>query len=278
MIHKNAQHLTALLVCFALACATQAETMQRIIATDSGSTLLLQTLGYEAEIVAIDVTSKLPNRPDIANIGYHRTLAAEGLLSLAPTLVVGSEHMGPPPTIKALEAAQIKLVRLPSANTITELKSNISTLGHSLGATQATAASLAQLDKQNKQLKQNALKDQKVAFLLNMDGHKLRLAGIDTSGNAMINLLGAQNIASFKGYQNVSAESLLELGPTVLLVAGRGEGNAAESLMKTQDILKYSKAAQNNQIYNIDGSLVVAGLSVGAVTLAAELQSQIASK
>jgi hypothetical protein len=48
--------------------------------------------------------------------------------------------------------------------------------------------------------------------------------------------------------------------------------------MKTQDILKYSKAAQNNQIYNIDGSLVVAGLSVGAVTLAAELQSQIASK
>jgi iron complex transport system substrate-binding protein len=278
MIHKKAHCLVTLLLGFVFACATQAETKQRIIATDSGSTLLLQALGYESEIVAIDVTSKLPNRPDIANIGYHRTLAAEGLLSLAPTLVVGSQHMGPPPTIKALEAAQIELVRLPSATTINELKRNITRLGNALSAAKATKSFLTRLDEQDQQLKQNALKKEKVAFLLNMDGHKMRLAGLDTSGNAMINLLGAQNIAKFKGYQNVSAESLLELGPTVLLVAGRGEGNAAENLMKTQTILQHSQAVQNNQIYNVDGSLVVAGLSVGAVSLAAELQSQIASK
>ncbi|MGB0733410.1 MAG: ABC transporter substrate-binding protein [Pontibacterium sp.] len=70
---------------------------ERLISTDANATQILFKLGMGDKIIAVDVTSKLPAQADsLPNVGYHRRLSGEGLLSLNPSLVIGSNHMGPP--------------------------------------------------------------------------------------------------------------------------------------------------------------------------------------
>ncbi len=95
-----------------------AEQPMRVISTDAGITELMFALGLDKQLVAVDVTSQLPpDYPKLANIGYHRTLSAEGLLSLNPTIVIGSEHTGPENVLMALKQAKVQFVSLNSAKT-----------------------------------------------------------------------------------------------------------------------------------------------------------------
>ena len=78
---------------------------------------------------------------------------------------------------------------------------------------------LATLDEQAAQLAASALTGERIAFILAVEPGKLRLAGNGTAGAAFINVLGAQNIADFDAYRTLSAEAILELAPSVILVA-----------------------------------------------------------
>ena len=92
---------------------------------------------------------------------------------------------------------------------------------------------------------------------------------------ALIKLLGAKNIADYGNYRNVSAESLLAMNPTVILVAGRLPDSAVEELLNAQNVLKYSAAVKSDNIKSIDGSSLVAGLSVTAIKEAIRLAQNI---
>jgi iron complex transport system substrate-binding protein len=253
---------------------------ERIISTDSFVTELVSALGQQERLVAIDVTSRQPPGVDtLPNIGYHRNLSAEGLLSLRPTLVIGSQHIGPPNVVQALAAANIPLIRLPSALSLAQLESNINAL----------ALALAQPDKGSKLIRglyetQQAVdslalslsfKNKRIAFLLNMSPDKLRLAGLGTSGQAFIELLGATNVASFENYQNVSAESLLAMQADMVLVAGQSPSTAVDSLLSAHPVLAFSVAAKSKAILSIDGSTLVAGLSLAAVEEALRVLQKI---
>jgi len=243
---------------------------ERIISTDSFVTELVTALGQQERLVAIDVTSRQPPGVDtLPNIGYHRNLSAEGLLSLRPTLVIGSEHIGPPNVVKALAAANIPLIRLPSAQSIVQLESNINTLALELAQPNEGSELVQNLHAAQQKLDALSLslsfKKKRVAFLLSMSPDKLRLAGLGTSGQAFIQLLGATNVANFENYQNVSAESLLAMQADIILVAGRSPSTAVESLLSAHPVIAFSAAAKSKAILSLDGSSLVAGLSLVAV-------------
>ena len=141
-----------LLVCW-LPTTVKAESIQRLISTDAGVTQLLFDLKVDQNLVAVDVTSHLPEGyRELENIGYHRNLSAEGLLSLAPSAVIGSEHMGPPPVVHALKAANVPLVQLHSATTTDQLFKNIETVAAAVNAQQQAKALAASLQKKLNQL------------------------------------------------------------------------------------------------------------------------------
>lgn len=239
---------------------------QRLISTDAGATELIFSLGLEQSLVAVDVTSQLPKgHQPLPNIGYHRNLSAEGLLSLEPTAVIGSEFMGPPPVVSALQQARVQLVRLPGAKTSAQLRSNISELATALQQRERGEALIQHLDQQLSALQQQPLNGQKIAFLLSMDTAKLRLAGAGSSGVALIDLLAGDSVAEFKNYQTVSAESLMAMQPDIILVAGKNTTTAVDELIAANPILLHSPAGLNHRIVAVDGSTLVAGLSVAAV-------------
>ena len=81
----------------------QAAEPKRLVSADAGATNMIVALGLADSLVAVDVTS--PASGDLAElprIGYHRNLSAEGLLSLSPTHLVGTDHMGPDTTLSVL--------------------------------------------------------------------------------------------------------------------------------------------------------------------------------
>src|SRR5690606_32661044 len=114
-----------------------------------------------------------------------RTLSAEGLLSLQPDMVIGNEHMGPTPVLRALAAAGIAVLRLPSAQDADGLRQNIHTLTARLDKPAVGAPLLATLDRHLEALASRPLAGLRCAFLLSVDSGRLRLAGQHTAGDAL---------------------------------------------------------------------------------------------
>ena len=140
--------------------------VERIVSIGPATTELILALGGEQSLVATDVSSPEPR--GVPKVGYHRALAAEGILSLSPTLVVGSDEMGPNSTLDQLRRANVKVEVMATAPTLANLNERIDTLAHLLGD-QAAGSKLkeeiaAQSDTLAAQAKQN--KPLKVAFLL----------------------------------------------------------------------------------------------------------------
>lgn len=240
---------------------------ERIISTDGFVTDLLFALGADAQLVGVDVTSQLPPRyRPLANIGYHRTLSAEGLLSLRPTQVIGSEFMGPAAVVAAIKQAQVSVTKLPMAQTPAQLKTNIRALAEVLA--RDPHGILASIDRDVAALAQQPLTGLRVAVLLSMSPQKLRLAGRGTSGDAFVQLLQARNVATFSNYQNISAESLLALQPELIVVIGRQPAQAVSALMNAHAILSNTPAAAHQRVLGIDGAALIAGLSPAAITQA----------
>ena len=92
----------SLLGCSALSLPAVAQ--ERIVSIGPATTELIMALGGEQSLIATDVSS--PEPKGLPRVGYHRALAAEGILSLAPTRLVGSDEMGPPPALEQLRRAE----------------------------------------------------------------------------------------------------------------------------------------------------------------------------
>ena len=73
-------------------------------------------LGGESKLVGVDTTSQHPQAlKQLPSVGYQRQLAAEGVLALRPDILIGTEEMGPPPVLKQLEGAGVRVETLSAA-------------------------------------------------------------------------------------------------------------------------------------------------------------------
>ncbi len=277
MIRLKLPH-TVLIICLLFTVlASTSFAMQRVISTDGSATELLFALGLQNRLIAVDVSSQLP--PDhvpLPNIGYHRNLSAEGLLSLRPDLVVGSSHMGPSPAVRALLTAGVSLLRLKSPLTPLQLQNNIHELAATFNKQEEATHLIAALHQDLAGIQSHDFSHLRAAFLLRMNTG-LRLAGTETSGDAFIQLLGASNIASFVNYQNANMEALLAEAPDILLIADKGAHASVNELLNDTPILRTTKAAKHHRIYLIDSGSLIAGLSIRAIEQAKEIANRLST-
>ena len=70
--------------------------------------------GLEASIIAVDATSQFPAEAlkQKTNVGYMRALSTEGVLSIAPHLIIASASAGPPEVVKALKQTSVPYVEV----------------------------------------------------------------------------------------------------------------------------------------------------------------------
>ena len=252
--------------------------VERIVSIGPATTELILALGGEQSLVATDVSSPEPR--GVPKVGYHRALAAEGILSLSPTLVVGSDEMGPNSTLDQLRRANVKVEVMATAPTLANLNERIDTLAHLLGD-QAAGSKLkeeiaAQSDTLAAQAKQN--KPLKVAFLLLHKGQPTSIAGGNTTASALITLAGGVNpVAGLHDYKPVSTESLIELQPDLVLVSGRDwqQYQDPDAVLSQVPALSATPAGKNKAIHAIDGHALQGGLSLRSLQQANQIAQWI---
>ncbi|OOE33998.1 heme/hemin ABC transporter substrate-binding protein [Salinivibrio kushneri] len=251
----------------------------RIVSAGASVTDLLIELGAEKQVVGIDATSQLDSK-DVPNIGYHRQLAVEGVLSLSPTLLLGSDEMGPKPVLTKLDNAGVEVVTLPSAPTVAALKKRITQVANLTDKQSEAAPLLRAVDEKRAQLKRHALTStQQGIFLLVHQGRPASIAGANTTPNTLIELIGATNPAAntVTSYKPLSPEALLGFNPDFILVMQRSldQLGGLTGLANAVPLLEKTQAFQQNKILAIDGSVLVGGLSLKTLDEALRVQSQL---
>ncbi|MCX4026334.1 ABC transporter substrate-binding protein [Endozoicomonas sp. SM1973] len=272
--------LSALILGVVLSTLLQAQ--QRIISAGGAMTELLYALGVGGQLVAVDTSSIYPESASkLPKIGYHRSLSLEGVISLKPTLLLGSAEMGPPNVIQQLQSLNINVQQLPTAVTITALEKRITEVAKLVSKEPQGQALLAgiranqqQLAKQLKAVK----KPLKGVFLVQPGGRSPMVAGTGTSANTLMALAGILNPAatSVKGYRQLASESLIAMAPEVIIVPDHMFKNSSSlaTLIAQQPGLIQTPAAKNNRVITVDSSLLVGGVGPRVVEAAQKLAAE----
>lgn len=246
-----------------------AELPQRWVSAGGALSEWVCALGGESKLVGVDTTSQHPaNLKALPSIGYQRQLSAEGILSLRPQLLIGTEEMGPPPVLTQIRNAGVRVELFSAQPDLPTLQGNLQHLGKLLGA-EDQAEHLyqqyqAQLDQQKIRVTKAQLTQQSpgVLMLLGHAGGKPLIAGKDTAADWLLQQAGGHNLATHTGYKPFSVESLVSLDPEVLVFADRAlTGDAARAaLFKENPMLSSTRAARNGRIMELDPTLLVGGL------------------
>ncbi len=250
---------------------------ERIISAGSAVTELILALHAEQSLVAVDVTSQLPEGQPLPKIGYHRRLSAEGLLALSPTKLIGSDEMGPAPVLQQLKSTGVDIEVVNTQANVDGLKARIDQIAAILNKPQEAQQLKSQVNQQVQSLKANQPTEQKkkVLFLLIHEGRAANVAGTDTTPDAIIRLAGAINPAADKitAYKPLSSESMVEMQPDVILVSGRSfeKLGGPDAIIKMMPLLAATPAGQNKQIMAIDGAALVGGLGLKSLAEAKRL-------
>jgi iron complex transport system substrate-binding protein len=220
-------------------------------------------------LVGVDTTSQHPESlKALPSIGYQRQLSAEGILSLRPQVLVGTEEMGPPPVLAQIRSAGVQVEMFSAQPDLPTLKGNLQHLGKLLGDEAKASALFTGYERALDQQKswvvkaQAAQKAPGVLLLIGHAGGKPLIAGKDTAGDWVVQQAGGHNLATHSGYKPFSAESLAGLSPDVLVFADRAlTGDAARAaLFKENPILASTPAAKRGRVFELDPTLLVGGL------------------
>ncbi|OEC33075.1 iron complex transport system substrate-binding protein [Pseudomonas cuatrocienegasensis] len=224
-------------------------------------------LGGEARLVGVDTTSLHPaSLSRLPSIGYQRQLAAEGILSLQPQLLLGTEEMGPPPVLAQLKAAGVQVEVLPSTPDLSTLAANLQRIGTLLGEPQRASARFdayrEQLQRQADWLAQAQQPAPRVLLVVGHAGGSPLAAGRGTAGAWLVEQAGGRNLPEHEGYKTLSTEALLALDPEVLVIADRRlKGDAArDALLAQNPALAATTAARTGRLLTLDPTLLVGGL------------------
>ncbi|KWV89185.1 ABC transporter substrate-binding protein [Pseudomonas carnis] len=249
--------------------AHASELPQRWVSAGGALSEWVTALGGESKLVGVDTTSQHPaSLKALPSIGYQRQLSAEGILSLRPQILVGTEEMGPPPVLAQIRSAGVQVDMFSAQPDLPTLKGNLAHLGKLLGSEDQANALFAVYEQALAQQKNWVAKAQAtqkapgVLLLLGHAGGKPLIAGKDTAADWMLQQAGGRNLATHVGYKPFSVESLAGLSPEVLVFADRAlTGDAARAaLFKENPILASTPAAKSGRVFELDPTLLVGGL------------------
>ena len=253
---------------FSLAAAA-AELPQRWVSSGGSLSEWVVRLGGEGRLVGVDTTSLHPQSlRQLPSVGYQRALSAEGVLSLRPDILIGSEEMGPPPVVAQIAAAGVRVESLSAKPDLATLERNVLRLGELLNVpTQAREQMVAYLQQLQDQAQwvAEARRTQappRVVMLLGHAGSNLMAAGQGSLAVWLIEQAGGESPVAHQGYKALSNEALLALDPQVLIFADRslhGE-EARQALLKHNPLLQQTSAVRDGRLLALDPTLLVGGL------------------
>ncbi|WOO42641.1 heme/hemin ABC transporter substrate-binding protein [Rubellicoccus peritrichatus] len=248
-------------ICFLTATYAFSE-KQRIVTIGGAATEAVFALGHGDEVIATDLSSTYPPEVrDLPQVGYIRSISPEGILSMKPDLVVATESLGPPAAKDLLKKTGVEILWLPEPNSYQALEASINEVAETLDSENKANAVLAKVKSQIDQAQANSEKWSSPAprvlfFMRPPNASSPGMAGGNgTRADELIRLAGGTNAAnSITGFQPMSAESIIEMNPDIILVAlSNGHGGTEASIVELQNLetLAPVAAIQNDAIHGV---------------------------
>jgi iron complex transport system substrate-binding protein len=231
---------------------------ERIITLGPDVTEIAFALGVGDRIVGLDRGSKYPSETaSKPNLGYRRSLSAEGVLALRPDLILAAEDIGPPEVVDILKSLSISVVFVPEDNSLDGIRKKIELIGATLDRdaegrelTQTVSADFESATRLSERVPEHARK--KVLFFHGLV--RLTAAGDETAANAIIGYAGGINpFNGVKGYKAVAEEVLLDMAPDTILLMNNGNGGPTPEEVFAHPALRNTPAAANRSLVVLDG-------------------------
>jgi iron complex transport system substrate-binding protein len=204
--------------------ATRGGEGERIVSLGGALTELVYALGLGERLVGVDSSSVWPEAARaLPQVGYQRKVSAEGVIALAPSLVLHSDAAGPASALARLREAGITLAEFPDPRDVAGARARIEALAARLDRVEQGREMIAALDAELARLPTVADEQRpRVLFLYARGADTLLVAGRSTAAAAMIELAGGRNALELDDFRPLSAEAVLAAAPEVLLVTSRG--------------------------------------------------------
>jgi len=215
--------LLALGMPLAVGAQPTAEAGPRVVSLGGAVTETVFALGLDSLLVGVDRSSVYPPEArDLPDVGYFRTLGAEGVLSLAPEVVLAAEESGPPTVLRRLREAGVRLVEIPSESSPAGAVEKVRRVAGALGVPargHALAEAMEERFAEARRLRDRRSLSPRVLFVWSQGGGSLLVSGTGTSAATMLELAGAENaVTGFEGFKPLTAEAAVAAGPDVVVV------------------------------------------------------------
>jgi len=253
--------LVGLAAIWAAAGPATAETPERVLSIGGSVTEIVYALGQGHRLVARDTTSTHPPEAEaLPDVGYARALSPEGVLSVAPDLILATEGAGPPETLEVLKASGVPFVTVPEEWSGTGILRKIEVVGAALGVpdkaealAEMTGAALTAARAETAQVAPDRRK--RVLFILSLQGGRILAGGRDTQADGIIEMAGAVNAATgFEGYKQMTDEAVTGAAPDVILMMDRGGDHAiADAQLFNLPPIRTTPAGRHERVLRMPG-------------------------
>ncbi len=234
----------------------------KIVSTNGTLSEILVALGFEDNIVGVDVASTYPaSLQQKPKIGHNRDISAEGVLALNPDLVVGVAEAVRPAVAEQISAAGVNLMLFDHEYTVEGAKQLIRTMADSLGQTTKGDSILTALDADlalaDSIVAQSGSKP-KVLFIYARGTGTMMVAGQRTQLDKIIELAGGINaVQGFTDFKPLTSEALIAANPDVILLfdSGLSSLGGIDGLLEVQGISQ-TNAGKNRKVVEMDGQFL----------------------
>lgn len=234
------------------------EQQQRLVTLGGSVTEITYALGAGNNVIGTDLSSTYPEEAQkLPRVGYWRTLSAEGVLSLQPSLVLADHECGPPSSLQQIEKAGVTVKKLPESMSLDGMRARIRGIAEALGRKQQGEELITRIDNEYNEVQKlvQALPGKPRTLFIYMRGASIFSAGgAGTHADAMIQLCGGINVASeLQGMKPVSPEFFAKSQPDVLIVTKSGlESAGGIEPLRSRPGIAETPAMRNGNVVVVD--------------------------
>ncbi|MDO4728129.1 MAG: ABC transporter substrate-binding protein [Bacteroidota bacterium] len=255
---------------------TAEKSQERIVSLSGGITEVLCALGYEEQIIGVDVTSTYPKqiKEKATDLGHVRSVSLEQIIGLKPTIVLASDKDLNNEVVDKLKQAQIRVEIVSQEQSVEGTKKFIEDIAKIFSSDKHQDL-IANIDAHIQKI-QSIEPKPKVLFIYARGAGTLMVAGTNTPMERIIEIAGGENaIKDFADFKPLTSEALIDNNPDVILMFDKGLESLGgiDGLLQIQGV-EQTKAGKNRRIIAMDGGFLTSfGVRLGEA--AVELNTKL---
>jgi iron complex transport system substrate-binding protein len=235
-------------------------TVSRVVVLANGVSEIIQSMNAQSIIVGRDISSTEDSLADIPIVTSGHQVLPEKVIALKPDLVLIDASTGPKAAIETIKSAGITVIETPESWSLEDLPIKVRAVGRAIGAQNQAEELVKQL---NQSLDASAVRNStRVAFLYLRGTSSVYLIGGAGSGaDSLLAAIGAIDVGAQtldRPFNTLTAESLAELNPDVILVMSKGLESVGgiDGLLKLPGVAQ-TRAGKNSAVIDVDDSLLL---------------------